>query len=151
VVIHEREPVWAQQLPNISETSREPCYRPPPVRNRICHHGTCRRTGAAGLALTGEAFHPTVLTLWRNKLRASAEPQRIVDAIRAVVAECGVLTGKTRRALDATVLDDAVARQDTITMLVTQIRRVRKLRVGVRVLARRPVGGTPKRGITFDL
>jgi hypothetical protein len=92
-----------------------------------------------------------VLTLWRNKLRASAEPQRIVDAIRAVVAECGVLAGKTRRALDATVLDDAVARQDTITMLVTQIRRVRKLRVGVRVLARRPVGGTPKRGITFDL
>jgi hypothetical protein len=24
---------------------------------------------AAGLALTDEAFHPTVLTLWRNKLR----------------------------------------------------------------------------------
>jgi hypothetical protein len=26
---------------------------------------------AAGLALTDEAFHPTVLTLWRNRLRAS--------------------------------------------------------------------------------
>jgi IS5 family transposase len=82
---------------------------------------------AAGLALTDEAFHPTVLTLWRNKLRASEEPQRIFDAIRAVVAETGVLKGKTRRAVDSTVLDDAVARQDTITMLVAQIRRVRKL------------------------
>jgi IS5 family transposase len=82
---------------------------------------------AAGLALTDEAFHPTVLTLWRNKLRASAEPQRIFDAIRAVVAETGVLAGKSRRALDSTVLDDAVARQDTITMLVAQIRRIRKL------------------------
>ncbi|MDQ4142448.1 MAG: hypothetical protein M3198_01685, partial [Actinomycetota bacterium] len=28
---------------------------------------------------------------------------------------------------DSTVLDDAVARQDTVTMLVTQIRRVRRL------------------------
>ncbi len=82
---------------------------------------------AAGLALTDEAFHPTVLTLWRNKLRASEDPQRIFDAVRAVVAETGVIAKKNRRALDSTVLDDAVQRQDTITMLVTQIRRVRKL------------------------
>lgn len=34
---------------------------------------------AAGLALTDEAFHPTVLVLWRNKLRASESPQRIFD------------------------------------------------------------------------
>ena len=39
----------------------------------------------------------------------------------------GVIAGKHRRVLDSTVLDDAVARQDTITMLVTQIRRVLKL------------------------
>lgn len=82
---------------------------------------------AAGLAITDEAFHPTVLTLWRNKLRASEAPQRIFDAVRAVVEATGVLAGKNRRALDSTVLDDAVARQDTITMLVAQIRRVRKL------------------------
>ena len=82
---------------------------------------------AAGLALTDEAFHPTVLTLWRNKLRASESPQRIFDAVRAVIAETGVIAGKNRRALDSTVLDDAVARQDTVTMLVDQIRRVRKL------------------------
>jgi IS5 family transposase len=82
---------------------------------------------AAGLALTDEAFHPTVLTLWRNKLRASDDRERIFNAVRAVIAETGVLAGKTRRALDSTVLDDAVARQDTITMLVAQIRRVRRL------------------------
>ena len=82
---------------------------------------------AAGLAITDEAFHPTVLTLWRNKLRASEDPQRIFNAVRAVIAETGVIAGKHRRVLDSTVLDDAVARQDTITMLATQIRRVRKL------------------------
>ncbi len=82
---------------------------------------------AAGLALTDEAFHPTVLTLWRNKLRASESPQRIFDAVRAVIAETGVIAGKHRRVIDSTVLDDAVARQDTVTMLVDQIRRVRKL------------------------
>jgi IS5 family transposase len=82
---------------------------------------------AAGLAITDEAFHSTVLTLWRNKLRASAAPQRIFDAVRAVITESGVLAGKTRRAIDSTVLDDAVARQDTVTMLVAQIRRARRL------------------------
>lgn len=82
---------------------------------------------AAGLALTDEAFHPTVLTLWRNKLRESKTPQRIFDAVRAVITESGVIAKKTRRALDSTVLDDAVARQDTVTMIAAQIRRVRKL------------------------
>ena len=44
--------------------------------------------------------------------------------VRQVVAETGVLTGKTRRALDSTVFDDAVATQDTITQLIAAIRRV---------------------------
>jgi IS5 family transposase len=82
---------------------------------------------ACGLALTDEAFHSTVLVLWRNKLRASQQPERIFDAVRAVITETGVIAGKHRRALDSTVLDDAVARQDTITMLVSQIRKVRRL------------------------
>lgn len=80
---------------------------------------------AAGLALGDEGFHPTVLTLWRNKLRDSEQPQRVFDAVRAVVAQTGVLKGKTRRALDSTLLDDAVATQDTVTQLVSMIRRVR--------------------------
>lgn len=82
---------------------------------------------AAGLALSDESFHSTVLVLWRAKLRNSERPERIFDAVRQVMAASKVIEGKTRRALDSTVLDDAVARQDTIDMLVTQIRRVRKL------------------------
>ena len=41
-----------------------------------------------------------------------------------MVAETGAVTGKTRRALDSTILDDAVARQDTVTQLIAAIRRV---------------------------
>ena len=82
---------------------------------------------AAGLALTDEAFHPTVLTLWRNKLRASDRPDRIFDAVRDLVALSGAVAGRDRRVLDSTVLDDAVARQDTVTMVTVQMRRVRKL------------------------
>jgi len=82
---------------------------------------------AAGRSLADEGFHPTVLTLWRNKLRDSARPQRIFDAVRAVVDATNVLKGKTRRALDSTVLDDAVTRQDAIMQLVAQIRRVRRV------------------------
>jgi IS5 family transposase len=101
---------------------------------------------ATGLALTDEAFHPTVLTLWRNKLRASDKPQRIFDAVRAVITETGVIANKHRRALDSTVLDDAVARQDTVTMLIEQIRRVRRLvpeLVGVWVREWNLEGGRP--------
>jgi IS5 family transposase len=82
---------------------------------------------AAGRPLTDEGFHPTVLTLWRNKLRASEAPERIFDAVRAVITETAVLRGKTRRALDSTLLDDAVATQDTVTQLIAAIRRVRRL------------------------
>lgn len=82
---------------------------------------------ATGLALTDAAFHSTVLVLWRNKLNQSERPKRIFEAVATLMAESKVLSGKTRRALDSTVLDDAVARQDTVTMIATQIRRVRKL------------------------
>ncbi|MCX7799358.1 MAG: IS1182 family transposase [Fimbriimonadales bacterium] len=102
---------------------------------------------AAGLALDDEGFHPTVLTLWRNKLRASGAPERIFDAVRQVVAETGVLAGRTRRALDSTLLDDAVTTQDTVTQLVSMIRRVRRAipaAAGVEVQAHDyEVGGKP--------
>ncbi len=86
---------------------------------------------AAGLALTDEAFHHTVLTLWRNRLRASDDPDRVFRVVQQVIAETGAVAGRHRRVLDSTVLDDAVARQDTVTMLVSQIRRVRKLHGGL--------------------
>lgn len=79
---------------------------------------------ACGLPLDHEGFHPSTLTYWRRRLAASARPNRIFDAVRTVIAETGVLKGKTRRALDSVVLDDAVATQDTITQLIAAIRRV---------------------------
>jgi hypothetical protein len=82
---------------------------------------------ACGLPLTDPGFHATVLTLWRARLRASARPERIFDAVRRVVAATGVLRGRQRRALDSTLLDDAVATQDTVTQLVAAVRRVRRL------------------------
>ena len=48
-------------------------------------------------------------------------------AVREVVAECGVLAKRGRRALDSTISDDAVASQDTVTMIASQIRRCRRL------------------------
>lgn len=81
---------------------------------------------ACGLALTDEGFHPTVLTLWRNRLRASDRPQRIFEAVREVIKQTSVLHGRDRRVLDSTVLDDAVTTQDAVMQLVTAIRRVRR-------------------------
>ncbi len=82
---------------------------------------------AAGLALDDAGIHYSVLTYWRTRLRESETPERIFDAVREVITETGVLTGKRRRALDSTLLDDAVATQDTVTQLVSAIRRVRRL------------------------
>ena len=81
---------------------------------------------ACGLAIDHEGFHPTTLTVWRNRLRRSGRPQRIFEAVREVIAATGVLGGKTRRALDSVVLDDAVATQDTVTQLIAAVRRVRR-------------------------
>jgi IS5 family transposase len=85
-----------------------------------------RWKAACGLPVTVGAFHSTTLTYWRRRLAASDRPNRIFEAVKAVVAATGVLAGKTRRALDSTVLDDAVATQDTVTQLIAAIRRVRR-------------------------
>jgi IS5 family transposase len=82
---------------------------------------------AAGLALDDEGIHYSVLTYWRTRLRQSDRPERIFDTVREVVDATGVLKGKRRRALDSTLLDDAVATQDTVTQLVSAIRRARRL------------------------
>src|SRR4051794_28825134 len=85
-----------------------------------------RWKAATGWPVTAAGFHPTVLTLWRRRLARSDRPQRIFDAVREVVTATGALSGKTRRALDATILEDAVATQDTVTQLIAAIRRVRR-------------------------
>ena len=86
-----------------------------------------RWKAAAGLGLCDAGFHPTVLTLWRARLRRSKAPERIFDAVRAVVDQSGVLSGRVRRVLDSTVLDDAVVTADTVTMICAQIRKCRRL------------------------
>src|ERR1700757_4097193 len=85
-----------------------------------------RWKAACGLPVTAGAFHATTLTYWRRRLAASDRPDRIFEAVKAVVAQTGALAGRTRRALDSTVLDDAVATQDTVTQLIGAIRRVRR-------------------------
>jgi IS5 family transposase len=85
-----------------------------------------RWKAACGLAVTAAAFHSTTLTYWRRRLAESKAPNRIFTAVQQVIAETGVLRGRTRRALDSTVLDDAVATQDTVTQLIAAIRRVRR-------------------------
>src|SRR4051812_31493843 len=79
---------------------------------------------ACGMALDDKGFHPSTLTYWRRRLAASARPHRINDAVRQVVEETGILRGRHRRAVDSTILADAVATQDTITQLVAAVRRV---------------------------
>ena len=83
-----------------------------------------RWKAACGLPISAEAFHPTTLTYWRRRLAASKRPQRIFEVVAQVVTETGVLRGKNRRALDSTILEDAVATQDTVTQLISAIRRV---------------------------
>ena len=83
-----------------------------------------RWKAACGYAIDAKGFDSTALTYWRKRLAASDRPQRIFEVVREVINQTGAVAGKQRRALDSTVLDDAVARQDTITQLIAQIRRV---------------------------
>jgi IS5 family transposase len=83
-----------------------------------------RWKAACGLGLLDTAFDPSLLTYFRRRLARSGDPDRLFAQVRQVVAETGVLKGRRRRALDSTVLDDAVATQDTITQLIAAVRRV---------------------------
>jgi IS5 family transposase len=83
-----------------------------------------RWKAACGLGLHDTAFDPSLLTYFRRRLQRSGDPNRLFHKVREVVAATGVLKGRQRRALDSTVLDDAVATQDTVTQLVAAIRRV---------------------------
>lgn len=83
-----------------------------------------RWKAACGYAIDAKGFDSSALTYWRRRLAASDRPQRIFEVVRDVITETGAVAGKQRRALDSTILDDAVARQDTVTQLIAQIRRV---------------------------
>jgi hypothetical protein len=79
---------------------------------------------AIGVSLDDKGFDPSTLVYWRNRIAKSARPHRVNDAVRKVIEETGVLKGRRRRAVDSTILADAVATQDTVTQLVSAIRRV---------------------------
>jgi len=79
---------------------------------------------ACGLSLLDEGFDPSSLVYWRKRIAKSDRPHRVNDAIRQVIEATGVLRGRRRRAVDSTILDDAVATQDTVTQLIGAIRRV---------------------------
>jgi Transposase DDE domain/Transposase domain (DUF772) len=79
---------------------------------------------ACGLAVDEAGFHPSSLVYWRKRIAGSARPHRVNDAARTVIGQTGVLRGRRRRAVDSTIIDDAVATQDTVTQLIAAIRRV---------------------------
>jgi hypothetical protein len=83
-----------------------------------------RWKAATGVPLDDPGFDPSSLVYWRNRIAKSARPHRISDAVQKVVRETGVLRGRRRRAVDSTILADAVATQDTVTQLVAAIRKV---------------------------
>jgi hypothetical protein len=83
-----------------------------------------RWKAACGVAVDAGSFHPSTLTYWRRRLAGSGRPHRIFEVVRELIIETGAVKGRNRRALDSTVLDDAVARQDTVTQLIAAVRRV---------------------------
>jgi len=79
---------------------------------------------ATGMSLDHKGFDASTLVYWRKRLAKSDRPHRINDAVRQVVEQTGILRGRRKRAVDSTILADAVATQDTITQLIAAIRRV---------------------------
>jgi len=80
---------------------------------------------AAGVAdaVAGEetaSFASTVLVDFRARLRRSADPDRIFRVTCELARQAGLVG--VRRVLDSTPLEDAVATQDTVTMLRGAIR-----------------------------
>ncbi|HEY2280684.1 MAG TPA: IS1182 family transposase [Streptosporangiaceae bacterium] len=79
---------------------------------------------ATGMSLDHKGFDPSTLVYWRRRIAVSTRPHRINEAVRTLVEATGVVRGRTKRAVDSTILADAVATQDTITQLIAAIRRV---------------------------
>ena len=79
---------------------------------------------AIGVALDDPGFDPSSLVYWRRRMAKSERPHRVNDAVKKVIEQTGILKGRRRRAVDSTIVADAVATQDTVTQLVSAIRRV---------------------------
>lgn len=75
---------------------------------------------AGGLDFDYPGFVHTVLVDMRARLRRSKRPNRIFEMALAVAREAGLIGRK--RVLDSTALYDAVATQDTVTLIRSAIR-----------------------------
>jgi hypothetical protein len=75
---------------------------------------------AGALDFDHPGFVHTVLVDFRERLRRSARPNRIFEAALVVAKQAGLVGRK--RVLDSTALYDAVATQDTVTMIRAAIR-----------------------------
>jgi hypothetical protein len=82
---------------------------------------------ACGRSLTQMSFDPSTLVYWRKRIAKSDRPDRVFGAVAEVIAQTGVLRGRRKRVIDSTVLDDAVATQDTVTQLTAAIRKVARV------------------------
>jgi IS5 family transposase len=82
---------------------------------------------ACGRSLTQMSFDPSTLVYWRRRIAASDRPDRVFDAVAEVIAQTGILQGRRKRCVDSTVFDDAVATQDTVTQLVSAIRKAARV------------------------
>lgn len=80
---------------------------------------------AGGLEFTHPGFVHTVLVGMRERLRRSAAPNRVFDVVLRVAKQAGMVGRK--RVLDSTPIYDAVATQDTVTLLRSAIRGVLKV------------------------
>ena len=83
-----------------------------------------RWMAATGMSLDDAGFDPSSLVYWRQRIARSPRPHRVNDAVKKVIGQTGVLRGRRRRAADSTILADAVATQDTVTQLISAVRRV---------------------------
>jgi len=80
---------------------------------------------AGGLDFDYPGFVHTVLVYMRARLRRSERPNRIFETVLDVAKQAGLVGRK--RVLDSTALYDAVATQDTVTMIRSAIRGVLRL------------------------
>jgi Transposase DDE domain/Transposase domain (DUF772) len=92
---------------------------------------------AGGLDFDHPGFVHTVLVDFRARLAASARPDRIFDTVVEVARQAGLVGRK--RVLDSTPIYDAVATQDTVTLIRSAIRQLLRaadhvLRAGLRAV-----------------
>ena len=82
---------------------------------------------ATGMALDDKGFDPSTLVYWRKRLAKSTGRTGSTRRCARWSRRPGSCVAARKRAVDSTILADAVATQDTITQLVSAIRRVGRI------------------------